>query len=295
MPFSTVSDARKRVSALKNLSTKQVKSFISVFNSLVKGGTKEDSAIPQAISAAKKVDKSMAETEISKVTVHDIRHMLSDAITQGFVIDFDLDENVVFIEKFDDTGNKFKTFKHSFTRTDTTVDIEEEGVEVIRTTDFKEVEKSLDDEPLTAGVLMKIFDKFFASKDTDKTHQVIKQFDEEEMVAIEPLYIAAGEVDGHGDTISLDDTHGMVDSLNKAISDGRLQSGLFHKHKTDSFTIEKAWVNEVECKIGDTDIPAGQPIVKVKFHNDQAWKLRKAGELSGLSIGARATAIEEIT
>jgi hypothetical protein len=228
---------------------------------------------------------------LDKATVNDKRSLLSDAVTDGWVMDFDLDSMEVFIERWN--GDKHRTFRHTFTMTDTKAEISEDGVEVIRTTEFKEVEKSLD-EPITENRLMKVLDKFFGGS-KQNTHQVIKQFDEEDMIAIEPLYIAAGEVDGVGDTISLEDTHGMVDSLNKAITDGRLQSGLFHKHKTDTFTIEKAWVNEVACTIGETDIPAGQPIVKVQFHNEAAWELRKSGELSGLSIGARAKEIEDIT
>jgi hypothetical protein len=226
--------------------------------------------------------------DINKATVENKRRLLSDAVTDGWITDFDLDSNEVFIERWDHDGHK--TFRHTFTMTDTTAEISEDSVQVIRTVEF--VEKSLD-EPITESRLMKVLDKFFGGP-KQNTRQVIKQFDEEDMIAIEPLYIAAGEVDGVGDTISLEDTHGMVDSLNKAITDGRLQSGLFHKHKTDTFTIEKAWVNEVACTIGETDIPAGQPIVKVQFHNEAAWELRKSGELSGLSIGARATEIEEI-
>jgi len=223
---------------------------------------------------------------VDKATVNDKRRLLADAVTDGFIVDFDLDTNEVFIEKF--MGDKFKTFRHSFTMTDTKAEIEEEGTEVIRTTQFTEVEKANSEETIESK-LFKVIDKYFGGSNKN-TKQVIKQFDEEEMIAIEPLYIAAGEVDGQGDTISLEDTHGMVDSLNKAIGDGRLQSGLFHKHKTESFTIEKAWVNETACTIGETEVPEGQPIVKVQFHNDEAWELRKTGDLTGLSIGARAIA-----
>lgn len=232
--------------------------------------------------------------ELNKATVENRRNLLSDAVTNGWVTDFDLDSNEVFIERWSEAHERFVTFRHGFTMTDTAVTIDEEGTEVIRTVEFKEVEHMSDHEPLTKSVLMKILDKVLG-KGKDNTRALIKQFNEDEMVAIEPLYIAANEVDGQGDTISLEDTHGMVDSLNKAIGDGRLQSGLFHKHKTDSFTIEKAWVNEVACTIGETEIPAGQPIAQVKFHNVDAWELRKNGELSGLSIGARFTDAEDLT
>jgi hypothetical protein len=291
MPFKTVSATRKRVPALKSLSDKQVRTFITVFNKLEKSGTKEDSAIPQAIAAAKKVDKSM---EIDKATVENKRRVLSDAVTNGFIVDFDLDSNEVFIERWH--GDKHRTFRHSFTLTDTSATIEEEGTEVIRTVDFKEVEKSLD-APITESRLMKVLDKFFGSSNRKDSIQVVKQFgtEDEPMFAVEPLYIAPGEVDGHGDTMGLEDITSMVESLNKANEEGRLQSGLFHKHKTDVWTLEKAWVNPVECMIGDQLVPEGQPIAKTLFNNKRAFQMRIEGDISGLSIGARAKGAIDLT
>lgn len=293
MPFKTVSATRKRVPALKSLSDKQVRTFITVFNKLEKGGTKEDSAIPQAIAAAKKVDKSM---QIDKATVGDKRNLLSDAITRGWVDDFDLDTNEVFISRWDDDFDKIKTFRHTFTMTETKAEISEEGVEVIRTTDFKEVEKSLD-EPITESKLMKVLDKFFGGSKREDTIQVVKQFgtEGEPMFAVEPLYIAPGEVDGHGDTMNLEDITEMVDSLNKANEEGRLQSGLFHKHKTDAWRLDKAWVNPVQCMIGDQVVPEGQPIAKTLFTNKTAFQMRIDGDISGLSIGARARGSVDLT
>lgn len=53
MPFRTVSGTRKRVSALKNFSDKEVERFIAIFNNLEKNGTPEAEAIPQALGAAR--------------------------------------------------------------------------------------------------------------------------------------------------------------------------------------------------------------------------------------------------
>ena len=295
MPFKTVSATRKRVPALKSLSDKQVRTFITVFNKLEKGGTKENSAIPQAIAAAKKVDKNM---NIDKATVENKRRVLSDAVTNGFIVDFDLDNNEVFIERWSNDHDKFVTFRHAFTMTDTSADIEEEGTEVIRTVDFKEVENTdHDDEPMTKNGLLKVLDKFFGGTKKKDGIQVVKQFgtDNESMFAVEPLYIAPGEVDGHGDTMNLEDITSMVESLNKANGEGRLQSGLFHKHKTDVWTLEKAWVNPVECMIGDQLVPEGQPIAKTLFNNERAFEMRINGDISGLSIGARAKGSIDLT
>ena len=114
------------------------------------------------------------------------------------------------------------------------------------------------------------------------------------MYCIEPLYTAPGEVDGHGDVANLETITGMVHSLNKANDEGRLQSGLFHKHRTDTWELEKAWVNPVECMIGDQLVPEGQPIAKTLFTNREAFEMRINGEISGLSIGARAKEVIDL-
>lgn len=232
---------------------------------------------------------------LDKATVGDKRNLLSDAITRGWIDDFDLDTNEVFISRWDDDFDKVKTFRHTFTMTETKAEISEEGVEVVRTTDFKEVEKS-SDAPITEGTLSKFLDKYFGGS-KKPSMDIIKQFgtDDDPMFAIEPLYIAPGEVDGHGDTMDLEGITSMVDSLNKANEEGRLQSGLFHKHKTDVWTLEKAWVNPVECMIGDQLVPEGQPIAKTLFTNKAAFQKRIDGDISGLSIGARFKGAIDLT
>lgn len=224
---------------------------------------------------------------LEKATVNDKRRMLSNAIKSGFLDDFDLDKNEVFIGMFDHDTDTFKLMKHSFTMTDTKVEIAEEGVEVIEQKVHIEVEKELD-KSFTDKVLGVLTKHFGSSKDNDIN--VIKQFgsDDGVMYAIEPLYIAPGEVDGHGDTMDLEGITEMVDSINKANDEDRLQSGLFHKHKTDVWTLDKAWVNPTRCMIGDQLVPEGQPIAKTLFTNERAYEMRINGDISGLSIGARA-------
>ena len=231
---------------------------------------------------------------LNKTLISDKRNLISDAIPNGeWMRDYDLDENLVYIEKFDEEDNTFKTFKHSFTMTDTKVEIAEDGVAVIRKGEYVEIEQDTDKSFVTE--IISAIDKHFGSpKRATPEVNVIKQFDADEMFAIEPLYVAPGEADGHKETMDLDGITGMVDSLNKANDEGRLQSGLFHKHKTDTWSLDKAWVNPTECMIGDTLVPEGQPIAKTIFTNKAAYELRVNGDISGLSIGARAKEIVEI-
>lgn len=60
MPFSSVSEARKKVPSLKNKSDSQVREFNKVFNALLADGMQESEAIPIAIKAANNVNKALA-------------------------------------------------------------------------------------------------------------------------------------------------------------------------------------------------------------------------------------------
>lgn len=129
----------------------------------------------------------------------------------------------------------------------------------------------------------------------EKSLPVMKQFNDEKMVSYEPLYIAAGEVDGVGDTYLREDVDFMVKSFNEANTAGDIQPALFHKHATGAFTINKAFVNEFDVVTPDgTHIPEGQPIAEIQFVSKAAWQARKDGDLMGLSIGCNAD-FEEIS
>jgi len=221
---------------------------------------------------------------IDKNTNNDKRRMLGDAITDGYLTDFD--DSFVYVERW--TGDGYKHFKVSYTMTDTNVEIGDDEQEVVKLTEFKDVEVSTD-KSLTTTII-NVLDKYFGGSKR-KDINVIKQFgDDGEMSCIEPLYSAPLTSDGDGDMMSAATIESMVVSINKANDEGRLQSGLFHKHSTEVWHLEKAWVNPTECIIGDTIIPEGQPIAKTVFTNETAFELRKSGEIAGLSIGARAKA-----
>lgn len=149
------------------------------------------------------------------------------------------------------------------------------------------VEKSLTE--TVKGILHDFFGKKEFNPDTDQGVEVpiIKQFVDEEMVAIEPLYCPPNVADGHGEGMNEEDIRKMVDSANGAIERGDLSAGLFHAKNTDKIEILKTWVNECDCVIGGTTVVEGQPIAKVKFHDSKLWEMRKSGDLGGLTIGAK--------
>ena len=245
----------------------------------------------------KRIDKSV---DLTKNTFQDKRSILSDDLSNTFVFeadDFnytpwlrDFDETHVFFEIYD--GKSYLTWRTTYSFDGTSATFGNELERVVALTEWTVVADA--EVSVVEKTLTKVLNKFFGEV-KGKNIPVIKQFDEEEMVAIEPLYIKAGDVDGQGDTVDLEGIHSMVKSFNEANESGTLQTSLFHSHKTECFEVEKAWVNEVDCTIGDTLVEEGQPLVKIHFLNEEAWELRKNGTLMGLSIGARATGVEDLT
>lgn len=149
----------------------------------------------------------------------------------------------------------------------------------------KKIDKNMNKENLI-NAFSDFIDKYFG--EPNKQLPVIKQFQEDKMEAIEWLYPLEQD-DLHSERMDLEAIRGMVDSLNKAIKGNKLNTAIDHWYEERGFEIQKAWVNECDCMIGDSLVPEGWPLVKVKFHSISLWKARKEGKLLGLSIGARGS------
>ena len=76
----------------------------------------------------------------------------------------------------------------------------------------------------------------------------------------------------------------MVANFNANINN--IKGNLGHIKNTDKFKPVMAWVNEVECMIGDNYISEGTPLVKIQFYDAELYQKRKEGQMMGLSIGA---------
>lgn len=245
---------------------------------------------------SQKEKRLLTEEEINslleKNTEGDKRCILSRAVcdkfsekdSQGYPISW------AYLEDYDDEfvywRKSKELFKSAYSFNGASATISDEKIKVVLMSQYEEVTEEKE-----ASLLDKISNllaKHFSP--TKKEQVIIKQFDEEEMIAIEPLYVAIGDVDGIGDTYADPSVcYDMVKSFNEAIAEGKLSANYFHKINTDDFTILKAWVNEVDSVIGDSEVKEGMPLVKIKFNNEKAWELRKSGRLKGVSIGAKAS------
>ena len=120
--------------------------------------------------------------------------------------------------------------------------------------------------------------------------QEIQKFNEEQMIAIEPLYCKPMEADLHEEGMTEEEIRKMVDDINSNID--TISGNIGHAINTDGFHFVKAWINECDCTIGDEYVPEGQPIIKVQFEDPKLWELRKSGKLQGLSIGALGVVVD---
>lgn len=257
------------------------------------------------------MSKNIKSFTVTKALNGDTRNVLQQAVEWYYkdndsyrwpwLLDFDEDKKEVYFELYTDGVYVSYVADYTMNSNDTAAVLSDTAYPVTRKSTYERIPEESDVEKSLLAKFSLLIDKAVGgTKQTEavnKSLSVIKQFEDEQMVAIEKLYInPITEIDLAGDTMTLEDTRGMVASLNKAIdSEDGIQSGLFHKANADDvFTVEKAWVAETDCMIGETLIEEGQPLIKVQFHNDAAWGLRKSGELTGISIGARATEIEEL-
>lgn len=230
------------------------------------------------------------EEKINKATYNDetgyLREALKSIITDGYIYVMDRDEEYVYFEH-EVYNDKYisTTYRMKYSIDGVNVSLEEGSMEEVKRetqyTVVKEYVESVGDQ------VMKALTSFFKKDEKEVDIPVIKQFQEEQMIAVEPLYALPDTPDGHGEAMSFETIVGLVDSANEAINKGKLSGGLFHQQNTEDIEILETWVNKCECTIGETIVEEGQPIAKVKFHNPKLWEMRKSGKLGGLSIGGR--------
>lgn len=206
-----------------------------------------------------------------------------------WLFDYDLDEGYAYFGSY--VGNDtYKSFRVSYSETNGVITFSDDITEVVRETVYTVVQTA--EKSLTEKVI-DIIKKNFSTELTK-----IDTFDDESMISIEPLYIAADGVDLVGDTYALEDVEFMVKSFNEV----KPPMNLFHKipavdiDGNPLMSVDgDAWINKDAGTTfdGDIEVPVNQPLVKIKYHSKEAWEMRKAGVLGAPSVGC-ACRYEEI-
>mgnify|MGYP003649015455 CR=1 FL=1 len=246
----------------------------------------------------------MSKESINKELYSNLREALNKVVS-GYILDLDEATNTVLYEQWnwdeETDRSTYLEFRSSYTYDGAVAVLTGEPervvikkvVEVVVETDEGVIAKAL--KAMTLAVTNLTNHALPTQREAAPVESipVIKQLNDEEMIAIEPLYIHAGEIDGHGDAyVAPEEVYKMVDSFNQAIADGNLKANFDRGEFCVDFEATKAWVNEVDCYIGDTLVPEGQPLVKTLFKDPVKWQERKDGIIKGVSIQATAVIIE---
>lgn len=131
------------------------------------------------------------------------------------------------------------------------------------------------------------------SEDQANSHAVIKAVSGDEQrkalfVVLEPQE-GVTTTDLHGDTYSEEDVEKACDNFNLHCR----KANIFHKVMTEKALITQSFITPTEFTIGDSVIKKGTWLQWWHFPegddtSNMLWKAVKDGEITGVSIGARA-------
>lgn len=138
--------------------------------------------------------------------------------------------------------------------------------------------------------LVQFVEKFFQENDSKVASvEVTKALDEEQRMAMFVVLIP-DEVDLHGDTYSAEEVEKACNNFNTT----SMKANLFHKVETEDAKIVQSFINPADFTTDDgREIKKGAWLQWWSFPEteigEKIWKAVKAGDITGVSIGAMAT------
>lgn len=293
MPYSSIKDLPP---STKSLSTKQKQKFMEVFNALVSDGMEESKAIAIAMKQAKtRTNKTISKATTTAVEKDDKGNLIYrgekfPGYNKPIRSDREGKQGKVLAKK----GDEIKVVHFGDPSMEDNYSVEANDAYYARHGEESDIfsasywsSKWLWPKGKLKGKGPKQFHTLKKGKDSLIE---ITKFNEEQMIAIEPLYCKPMDSDAHDQGMTEEEIRKMVDNINTNIH--KISGNIGHVFNTDGFYFVKAWVNECECMIGSEFVPEGQPIIKVQFTDETLWSMRKTGQLQGLSIGALGVIVE---
>ena len=293
MPYSSIKDLPP---STKSLTAKQKQKFMEVFNAMVAEGMKEELIFPIAMKQAKtKTKKSISKATTESVEKDDKGNLVYrgtkfPGYNKPFRSNMDGKQGMVLAKK----GDEIKVVHFGDPSMEDNYSAEANDAYYARHGEESDIfsarywsSKWLWPKGKLKGKGPK---EFHTLKKGKESLIEITKFNEEQMIAIEPLYCKPMDSDAHDQGMTEEEIRKMVDNINTNIN--KISGNIGHVFNTDGFYFVKAWVNECECMIGSEFVPEGQPIIKVQFTDETLWSMRKTGQLQGLSIGALGVIVE---
>lgn len=293
MPYSSIKDLPP---STKSLTTKQKQKFMEVFNAMAAEGMKEELIFPIAMKQAKtKTKKAISKATIDSVEKDDKGNLVYrgtkfPGYNKPIRSNRDGKQGMVLAKK----GDEIKVVHFGDPSMEDNYSAEANDAYYARHGEESDIfsarywsSKWLWPKGKLKGKGPK---EFHTLKKGKESLIEITKFNEEQMIAIEPLYCKPMDSDAHDQGMTEEEIRKMVDNINTNIN--KISGNIGHVFNTDGFYFVKAWVNECECMIGSEFVPEGQPIIKVQFTDETLWSMRKKGQLQGLSIGALGVIVE---
>lgn len=176
--------------------------------------------------------------------------------------------------------------------TKNTVENKEKNLSLFQKLKLQELKKSnLPESTLINKVFS--FNGDFDPLSIQKKDQIIKSKDLEipdERISIEIVY-EPNVKDSHGQWMSEETIRKAKENFELNQSANKTSNILFHMAETESFQIEKSWIQEeMDAEYSDGGnfkqlVKAGTWLAKVKW-NEALWDMKKSGEVGGLSLQA---------
>lgn len=293
MPYYSIKDLPP---STKSLTTKQKQKFMEVFNAMAAEGMKEEDIFPIAMKQAKtKTKKAISKANTNAVEKDDKGNLVYrgtkfPGYNKPIRSDREGKQGKVLAKK----GDEIKVVHFGDPSMEDNYSVEANDAYYARHGEESDIfsakywsHKWLWPKGKLKGKGPK---EFHTLKKGKESLIEITKFNEEQMIAIEPLYCKPMDSDAHDQGMTEEEIRKMVDNINTNIN--KISGNIGHVFNTDGFHFVKAWVNECECMIGSEFVPEGQPIIKVQFTDETLWAMRKTGQLQGLSIGALGVIVE---
>ena len=137
--------------------------------------------------------------------------------------------------------------------------------------------------------LVQFVEKFFQENESEVASvEVTKALDEEQRMAMF-VVLSPDEIDLHGDTYSTEEVEKACNNFNTT----SMKANLFHKVETEDAKIVQSFINPADFTTDDgREIKKGAWLQWWSFPEteigEKVWKAVKAGDITGLSIQARA-------
>lgn len=323
MPYSSVSEAEKKIPSIKNLSGSQKREFLRVFNAMLREDPNmpESSAIRIAISQAKRVKKSM-DIDLDDLNLSDEEMEVIEQIQKQRLKTIGSGQKLP-ASQFAYVGDPERTETWKFpindkehvqnavarlNQTDLTGSAKAEAKRKIRSAyrryfpdnDLPEVLKSFE-EVEEASVLKRLVYKFLdyfpivpESESKDEITNICKAMNEEKRTALF-VVLPVDEFDLHGDIYSADEVEKACINFNTHC----MVANLFHRVETEKAVIQQSFINPADFETEDGRLvkkgvwlqwwhfPEGDD------ESDVLWEGVKKGKFNGVSIQCRAD-VEEL-